>query len=1011
MSDQTDPPVPPDTPAGTPEGGAAAGGSSGPGLGALVAIGLIVAVVAFGTAFALSAATEPEPEPAATAADVLAAGGGAAEIPVLQPTSEGGFVHPDVLAAQTAGEPETADVPAEGAGPTFEVAEGEPATADVIVTDDAFPEGDAGVVEEVVAPVRPEPRVLWPGLDEVAEPLALPETDDIDGSDAPAEGGPGTTSTTASPGGSSPGPTLVTGPDEIELEIPGLVDVCAEDPSLPFCGPGLGGTIIPTDHELLTVSGVVAAPTERCGAQVGSVARDRVALMILSNDLGRFEVGYRDAADADGELITTDVTTPDSEVPYAERHERVQTCVIVDRLGDADHYDVVVTPSPLGDDAPSLPWEGMIQIYDAGARPPVRLEPRDDRTLEAYVPAAEGEVVEVWTIPRDDAPESACEQLDERLDAEGTRPTGIAQHPEVNRVPLATTAGTSEFTTVRQHDVYLTDESATDLCIIWYRDLAPEREVVERQSWLLLPPAHPEALFVATEFVDAAGRGVRLHGGDYRGVIVDVENAAGRSVCNAGIFIEDLAEAGEELFCSFEVTPERAAMALVVSPISPPDIPEPGAYRGAVELRSDPCYDVGGCTETYAVGVPGPPIDGERTVLGTFRFEVRYTDAPIRSAEWVTAATGTFDTPEREAVDHVQLDLGNTRVVAHPFDPFKVLLEWQTDREVEAAWASGEAIRAVPCRTGESPNAVRNDGESTFEGDHGVVVLSVCPGTAYEFALSVNDGETVHTWKPSPDTSEGPRPEYRWRDGAYRTETVSLSISLDLRTRAPGGLAADARVVPMESERSRGAPEFGEGDGTWDIRYIWVQVGDEIREPENAYGTFECGSPAYHDTAVSEPYVVEAGPTLGFTLSTQIYRFSACGLFGNVPATAGGKKADWRSSIIRSVPVGDLVDGQWRLQDWAWSWPNLGAKCAGRPYIQLTDARTGREAAQKAQEFNAWVEGLGGEDEGPREVGGAPVEAGRFCNPPPNHRVTMTIDTELAGVVNSAAGGVETAAG
>jgi hypothetical protein len=1005
---------------------------------AAVAVGLIGFIAAYAIASVTSGDEDSDAKPQAS--DEFLAGSGPASLPVLEPTAVGGYSRPDVPAGESAVETgELSDTPPEDAVATFPVESGQPSTPDIIVVDAQAPPDAGQVPLQLVPPAPPPPpAVILPGLEPAVSALEVPTEDDIDGSppleSEPAAAAatddslPGTTvaETTETSDTTSTEPTDSTDTDggvpvdEPPVEAPGIIDPCAaeeppaeeppseEDPPAD-CGPGLGGTIIPLGHLGLGVIDVTATPGDRCESQVDSVPRDRMLVTLISTARGEFDVFYRPEDTDDGWWGVT-VTSAVNEESFAEAHENVQTCFLIDRVDGVTHYEVAVEGRAIDDGTPGLPWSGRLALPVADGRPPVTITPVGSRKVEVYVPAAEAESVEVWTIPRtSDVTGSRCGELDDLRSGDDPGSFGIRLHHETNRISLPG-MGTWDpaINSLRQHDVYFYDEDATDLCVIWYRELEPSREVVERQSWLLLPPAHPDAQFTATGFVDAAGRGDRLHGGDYDGVIANISNASGNGLCSAGVTRDEITADGEKVFCHFEVTPDRSTVVFEMGPIGAPGPASPAAYRAAIELRSDPCaaVDLDECTEVYAVGVPGPEVGGERAIMGTFQFEVRYGETPIRSREWVTAPTGTFATPEGELPDHPQLDIGATSIEMDPNDPFRVLLHWQADRTVEVAHASGTSVSGIPCRSNGSPNAPAVTPDIDFEGDRGTIPLNVCPGTPYVFTLTLVEDGVRYRFTPSPRGDDGPNPEFHWAEGVFRTDKVEIRIDIDLKTRSasgvPGGFTDETLALPLESQQIRRPVGEGSAFGNWDIRYLRVQVGSQNIRPEERTGNYECGTASYHDTSLDDPFIVTTGPEVGFQLEVQMWRFSACGLFGNVPITAGGAWADWSTGIFRGVPILDLLEAEdgWRLQDFHWTWPDQFAACRGVDNFEVHDYPDGRSAHEGAEEFRRAMEGdeLDDPEEGalPREVGGIVVEAGS-CNPRPGFDVNMDIRAEMAG--------------
>lgn len=974
-----------------------ASGGSGPATGLLVVAAVVAFVVVGAIGWAIASATGGSDDEAADdgqAAQPVTVEGESYALPVLEPVAVGGFVRPDVAAA--ADEQPSPGVPPEGIPPdaptVFELQPGQEPSPDLVAEDPDAPEEFPDLTEVAL---RPPPTVVVEGTEPPAGAAEEREIDPVEAGLTPPDETDGTT-----PDGSEGGEPGGTAGGEDEDPVV-LTDECADDEPPEDCGDGFGGTIRPLGHETLVIRNATGTISDRCADSVETDERDRVPLMIVTNERGDLVVEY--TADGSGDdPRSVEVTTPDSEESFADAHEDVQTCVLLDRLEDATHYEVTVSGDAVDGGGPALPWTGLVAIPDGADRPPVTITPASSRTLEVYVPAAEAEAVEVWTIPRDAASASRCSALEE-VDETGEPVPGRGLHPEVDRIGLPSFGmWDPQFDTLRQHDVHLYDEQIQDLCVIWYRDLEPGREVVERASWVLWPPAHPDAEFVATDFVDAAGRGAELAPGTYEGVIANVDITGGGGICSDAISRADLEAEGEIPFCSFEVTPRRSFIDLHYGPYGVSDGTATGD-RYALELRSSPCIepDVSACTEVYYAAIPAP---GEGRVYGTFVFEVRYGETPIRGLDWVVSSTGTFSTPEEERPDVPRLDVGATRVEMDPADPFRVLLHWQADRPIAAASASGDAVGDQRCFRASPPDAIARHDLATLEGDHGTIPLEVCPGTGYEFEIRLEDeAGNASIFSAAPAGEDRIVPEYPWPGGRFETDLIDLRLRLELKTRYPG-LDMDAGRLPLTSTPLFRPIGPGSSSGWWDVRYRYLNVEGNESAPDSAGGYYHCDRVDSFDYTTEEPVTVQADARLDVALGANLYRFTGCGLWGNVPDGVD-VWANWGAGITHTVGVGDLLFGPtdgWLLQSWLYPWQNVMSRCNGQPWAQLHDQPDTRSAQDAFAAFEAERENPTTPTEPPEDWRSSRCLLSQY-------RVAIQIFAEPPAV-GTAVGGVETPA-
>lgn len=454
-----------------------------------------------------------------------------------------------------------------------------------------------------------------------------------------------------------------------------------------------------------------------------------------------------------------------------------------------------------GDD--TIPIDGATPISTPAAprpgRPAVDLREVTERSYSMLVPRRPREGTEAYLVPREVGEEtSACGRLTALIDSGHP---GIQSLTGRDETRVIAGAGEDEFSVWDGYRFELHASGIYDVCITWYEDLAPARNVVERESWVLVPQGRKRVkIHYGRVDLSPPRDRVLLQPQALSDIVLTFTDSTGRELCYSGTV-----GLGPEstVVCEFDANDARQLVSASVSP----RFHESGGLRQydptiqalPIGTGGTSCWD-GVPIECRQFAIPlAGPLDGDGPwTIGTAHFLVTY-DVPAAGADpsvlqW--ARTGSFDDGSTEPdvdPDAPRLDLTATRIHYYPqADPFRAWVHWKADRPVSGVFVDSQ-VRGVSCNRGEPVGAL---GSSRFDGDGGVVIVPVCPGSSHALTITftTEDGEQI-SFGPEGPTSGEPTTHHFWAGGAFRTEAFELPLRVSMRIRNASGSGAWAHVT------------------------------------------------------------------------------------------------------------------------------------------------------------------------------------------------------------------------
>lgn len=680
-----------------------------------------------------------------------------------------------------------------------------------------------------------------------------------------------------------------------------ILDLCAGPEPLEGCPEGVGGTVSLAIVGPFDIVGVVGAADDRCGIEP---YRDRYVATIRSSAPGRFHLRTAPAPVFDDSQWSevVEVATSAEEVARWEEDEGivVQTCVSFPLDWDDHTFRVEILGNPLAGDGPGDAWTGEITPLHP-TRPSVQFRTISGRAgsndTVAVVSSRADEQVEIVRILREPGETtSACNRMEE-LRAAGY----IPMWTETEWVhPFPAPPGTPEFPTVRLFELRRIATEGVDLCITWFRDLRPEREVVERRAFVVRPPSLPSVTFRLSELTTARGAQAPLDSVGFW-----LSDRSGREICRG--FATD---GGAEV-CRLDTTWDAYTVVVHTQ----------GYHRGssgaresrALELQQALCAgeSCGGWTRLALAGPDGAPG-------GSVRLDVRYANPPVASSSatrntWTYGDLGTFGGDSERSTgraDLPRLDLTGTTIHYDPaVDPFAITVRWTADRPVtallKATDPSGQSCRSdrspgeVPLVRAE-PTGAATSGEATFEA---------CPGVTHHFAirLSAPGGGTATFASGDLDFSEymglaDETVDY-WPGGHHTTPHLPVDLTYGARLRM-GDWTGWVYVPPSDSWQ----PQLAHVD--WWSTVADVQFSQSRRSGFIVHNSPTCtaltGFDVGPETVTPTPVRVSAGSGVLIRVDAAYTFYSACRLI-QTPAsdpigTGGLVLSEW-------VPIYDLLHG------------------------------------------------------------------------------------------------------
>lgn len=679
-----------------------------------------------------------------------------------------------------------------------------------------------------------------------------------------------------------------------------IIDLCAGPEPVEGCPDGVGGTVSLAVIGPFDILGVVATADDRCGIERH---RDRFVATIRSSAPGRFHLRTGPAparADTPWSEVVEVETAPD-EVARWEEDETivVQTCLALPLDRNDFTLAVQVLGNPLTGDGAGAGWTGEITPLHP-LRPSVLFRAIPNRagsndTL-AVVSSRADEAVEVVQIVREPGETtSACHRMEELR---------AAEHPGFETVPewRQTTfplPGTSEFPKVRAFELRGVPTQGADVCVTWYRDLHPEREVVERRAVQLHPPLRPSVTFRLSEVTTARGAP-----GPLSTVAFWLTDGSGRELCRGYVHDGDSTEV-----CRLDTT--YAADTVAVHTQGYHDGGIGRRESRALELQQQLCRDgsCGGWTRLSTAGPDGAPG-------GSVRLDVRYANppgGPVRSelagvSSWTSLELGTFGGDSERGTgseDAPRLDLVQTRIhYDQASDPFAIAVRWTADRPVTATVA-GSAPSGSQCRGAREPGEVRRVRDSGSEpATSGEVVFEACPGVDHRFSIRLTQpggGSSTFTSGGGPDLDAGDGTVHHWRDGGYTTPRLPVDVTYGARLRM-----GDWTGWVYEQPSERGQPSLSHVD--WWTEVNGVRFSQSRRSGIIVHNSPTCTGLTDFDlapgTITPTPVRMNAGATVGVRVDASYTFYSACRL---IQTPASDPMATGGIVLIENVPLYDLL--------------------------------------------------------------------------------------------------------